>query len=98
MVDDAQTPAQAAYDCFEVTLEAGVAHIRLNRPDAFNSMVRAFWRELPAIVEDINTNARARCIVISSSGKHFSAVMDLAVFGGGEGTGALEADAVRSAK
>jgi enoyl-CoA hydratase len=92
VADDAQTPVQAAYDCFEVTIEAGVAHVRLNRPDAFNSMVRAFWRELPAIVEDINTNARARCIVISSSGKHFSAGMDLAVFGGGEGTGATQAD------
>jgi len=92
MADDAQTPARAAYECFDVSIEDGIAHIRLNRPDAFNSMVRAFWRELPAIVEDINANARARCIVISSTGKHFSAGMDLAVFGGGEGTGAPQAD------
>jgi len=34
-------------------------------------------------VKDIDHNARARCIVISSTGKHFSAGMDLAVFGGG---------------
>ena len=71
-----------AYDCFNVTIEGGVAHIQLKRPEAMNSMVRAFWRELPEIVNDIDENAKARCIVISSTGKHFSAGMDLAVFAG----------------
>jgi enoyl-CoA hydratase len=96
MADDAQDPKRAAYECFEVSIEAGVAHVRLNRPDAFNSMVRAFWRELPAIVEDINTNARARCIVLSSSGRHFSAGMDLAVFTGGDGAASAAAPADRA--
>ena len=68
------------WTCFAVTLEGRVAHIRLNRPDAFNSMNRAFWNELPAIVRDIDDNARARAIVISSTGKHFSAGMDLQNF------------------
>jgi enoyl-CoA hydratase len=71
------------YECFDVAIEGGVAHIQLKRPEAMNSMVRAFWRELPAIVHDIDDNAKARCIVISSTGKHFSAGMDLAVFTGG---------------
>lgn len=71
------------WTCFNVTIEDQVAHIQLRRPDAFNSMIRAFWNELPVIVRDISDNARARCIVISSTGKHFSAGMDLAVFGGG---------------
>ena len=79
------TDAQPTYDCFDVSIEDGVAHIRLTRPEAMNTMVRAFWRELPAIVNDINEKARARCIVISSTGKHFCAGMDLAVFTGGEG-------------
>jgi enoyl-CoA hydratase len=69
-----------------VELEGRVAHIRLNRPEAFNSMNRAFWNELPAIVRDIDDNARARAIVISSTGKHFSAGMDPQNFSGvGEG-------------
>lgn len=71
------------WTCFDLTIEDHVAHIQLKRPEAFNSMIRAFWNELPAIVRDINDNARARCIVISSTGKHFSAGMDLAVFGDG---------------
>ena len=66
--------------CFDVQIADHVAHIKLNRPDKLNAMNRAFWHELPAIIADINDNARARCIVISSTGKHFSAGMDLSVF------------------
>jgi len=76
------------WTCFDVSIEAHVAHIRLKRPEAMNSMVREFWNELPQIVRDIDRNARARCIVISSTGKHFCAGMDLAVFGGGGSTSA----------
>jgi len=75
----------AQWTCFDVSIEGGVAHIRLNRPDAFNAMNRAFWNELPAIVRDIDDNARARCIVISSTGKHFCAGMELSVFTDGAG-------------
>jgi enoyl-CoA hydratase len=58
----------------------GVAHLRLCRPEKLNAMNRAFWRELPRLVTDISDNARARCIVLSSDGKHFSSGMDLSVF------------------
>ncbi|MBI1404534.1 MAG: crotonase/enoyl-CoA hydratase family protein [Caulobacter sp.] len=75
-----------AWTCFDVSIEAGVAHIRMKRPEAMNTMNRAFWNELPVIVRDISDNARARCIVISSTGKHFSAGMDLSVFQGDGGT------------
>ena len=59
------------YTCFDVEIADGIAHLRLNRPDALNTMTPAFWVELPAIVRDIDDNARARVIVISSTGKHF---------------------------
>ncbi len=74
--------------CFAVSIENNVAHIVLNRPKAFNAMPRPFWNELPAIVNDINDNARARVIVISSTGKHFTAGMDISVFTDGEGVSA----------
>ena len=77
---NAHTPETATWTCFNVSIEDGVAHLQLKRPDAMNTMNKAFWSELPAIVRDINDNARARCIVISSTGKHFSAGMDLSVF------------------
>jgi enoyl-CoA hydratase len=66
--------------CFNVSIEDKVAHIQMSRPDAMNAMNKDFWNELPAIVRDIDMNASARVIVISSTGKHFSAGMDLSVF------------------
>ncbi len=69
-----------SYECFDVLIENNIAHIQMNRPDKFNSMNKAFWNDLPEIVEDIDANARARVIVISSTGRHFSAGMDLSVF------------------
>jgi enoyl-CoA hydratase len=71
------------YRCFEVTEHGHVAHVVLNRPDELNSMVPEFWTELPAIVGDISDRGRARAIVISSTGRHFTAGMDLSVFTGG---------------
>lgn len=71
------------YTCFEVEETEGVAHIRLSRPEQLNSMIPEFWRELPEIVDGLSDGGRARAIVLSSTGKHFCAGMDLAVFGGG---------------
>lgn len=68
------------YNCFDVKIDSGVAHITMNKPDTFNSMTRIFWKELPEIVKDIDKNADARVIVLSGEGKHFSAGMDLANF------------------
>jgi len=74
-----------AWTCFDVETKDKIAHIRLKRPDVFNTMNRAFWNELPQIVNAINDEAEARVIVISSTGKHFSAGMDLSVFTEGQG-------------
>ena len=74
-----------AYSCFNVQTKDKVAHIQLKRPDALNTMTRDFWNELPAIVNKINDEASARAIVVSSTGKHFSAGMDLSVFTDGQG-------------
>lgn len=74
------------YTCFDVEQEGKVAHVRLNRPDALNSMTREFWMELPEIVNRISDDGSARAIVLSSTGKHFSAGMDLAVFASGGGS------------
>ncbi len=63
-----------------VSIDDQIAHIQLNRPEQLNSMVPAFWFELPEVVNKIGEQAAARGIVISSQGKHFSAGMDLSVF------------------
>jgi len=73
-----------AYECFSVETEKKVAHLRLERPDALNSMIPAFWSELPNIVRELDSTGEARALVISSTGKHFTAGMDLSVFTSGE--------------
>ena len=74
-----------AYRCFDVDISDRVAHVRMNRPDEYNSMIAEFWSELPEIVDGISREATARAIVLSSTGKHFCAGMDLAVFAGTQG-------------
>ena len=66
--------------CFELTLKDNIAHIVLNRPEKRNSMIREFWSELPDIIEDIDNNARARVIVITSTGPHFTSGIDTSLF------------------
>jgi len=68
------------YQCFTVETKNHIAHVQLSRPEAMNSMNKAFWVELPQCVRDIEASADARVIVISSTGKHFSAGMDLGIF------------------
>jgi enoyl-CoA hydratase len=73
-----------AYRSFTLETVDKVAHLRLNRPDKFNAMDGVFWRELDAILEQLQRDAPARALVISASGKHFCAGMDLAVFEQGQ--------------
>lgn len=68
------------YSCFTVEIADAVAHIRFSRPEKFNSFTPDFWRELPAAVTDISDNAKARVIVLSAEGRHFTAGMDISVF------------------
>ena len=68
------------YSCFEYELKDHVAHISMCRGDAFNSMTKAFWSELPELIDKISDEGKARVIVISAQGKHFCAGMDLANF------------------
>jgi enoyl-CoA hydratase len=70
--------------CFEVEVAEKVAHVRMSRPDELNSMVREFWNELPRLVRDLDAGGDVRAMVLSSTGRHFCAGMDLGVFGSGD--------------
>jgi len=71
------------YECFEVTTVGKIAHVQMSRGESLNTMIPSFWRELPEIINGISDEGKARAIVISSTGRHFCAGMDLAVFTGG---------------
>jgi enoyl-CoA hydratase len=61
----------------------GVAHLQLCRPERLNSLTPAFFPALRDSVARLNAEGRTRALVISSTGKHFSAGMALEVFDGG---------------
>ncbi len=68
--------------CFEFTLQDHIAHLVLNRPGELNTMHPTFWRELDEVLTQLHRQGQARALVISSTGKHFSAGMSLDTFGG----------------
>lgn len=45
-----------------------------------NAMTLDFWRELPEIARELDARGDVRAALISSTGKHFTAGMDLSVF------------------
>lgn len=69
-------------NCFELSETGGIAHLVLNQPQSLNTMGPVFWRELDEVLTRLNREGRARVLVISSTGKHFSAGMDLGTFSG----------------
>ena len=68
------------YECFEVSVAAGVAHLKLSRPERRNAMTAAFWKELPAIVRGLE----AKALVLSSTGPHFCGGLDISLFQGND--------------
>lgn len=67
---------------FALTLENHIAHLVLNRPNQMNTMSPLFWAELDAVLQNLHRDTKARVLVISSTGKHFSAGMALDTFSG----------------
>lgn len=67
---------------FETTVDAGVAHIAMNRPEKANAMTPEFWADLPRILGALDADPAVRVIVLSGRGRHFSGGMDLSAFQG----------------
>jgi len=66
--------------CFTLGVSNHVAHLVLNKPEAMNTMHPTFWRELDEVLTHLHREGSARALVISSTGKHFSAGMALETF------------------
>ena len=67
---------------FTLTEQNHIAHLVLSRPEAMNTMHPTFWRELDDVLTRLHREGTARVLVISSTGKHFSAGMALETFAG----------------
>ncbi len=60
----------------------GVAHLSLCRPERMNTFDPAFFTTFRDAVQRLSAEGQTRVLLISSTGKHFSAGMSLDVFGG----------------
>ncbi len=69
------------YESFKYTSEEGVGHLILDKGEDLNKMTINFWYELPRILDEIDKDASLRVLILSSTGKHFCAGMDLKNFG-----------------
>lgn len=71
-----------SYTTFDFAIADHVAHVRLNRPGELNTMTMPFWQEIADVFAAIDGDGSARVAVISSTGRHFTAGLDLKAFGG----------------
>ncbi|KAL3204903.1 hypothetical protein MRX96_041044 [Rhipicephalus microplus] len=78
-----------------------VFQVEMNRPDKLNAMNAAFWAELPACFQQLQNDRECRVVVVSGSGRIFTAGLDLASMAGSLGTqssGDEEPDVARKAR
>jgi enoyl-CoA hydratase/carnithine racemase len=64
-----------------VTMEGGVADVRLSRPDKMNALDDAMFEALVATGERLKTEPGLRAVVISGEGRAFCAGLDMGNFG-----------------
>ena len=70
----------------DYTVDGAIARVTMNRPDALNTMTKAFWTELIDVFKTIDGDPAVRCVIVASTGRHFTAGLDLGWAGavGGE--------------
>jgi 2-(1,2-epoxy-1,2-dihydrophenyl)acetyl-CoA isomerase len=65
------------YQTLLCTVENGIATITLNRPEANNSMDRQMLWEIPRAIEACDAERDVKVIIVTGSGKNFSAGGDI---------------------
>lgn len=68
------------YECFEVSVTDGIAHLQLARPQQANSLIQAFWSEFPEALESLSRTGQVRAMVITAQGKVFCGGLDINMF------------------
>lgn len=70
----------AARPRLTVDLEAGVADVRLDRPDKLNALDGAMFDELGAVARELAEDSSVRAVVLSGNGRAFCAGLDFGSF------------------
>ncbi|MBB6227623.1 enoyl-CoA hydratase [Polymorphobacter multimanifer] len=61
----------------EYRVEGPIAEVTMCRPAELNTMNKAFWTELIEVFKAIDAEPSIRAVIVASSGKHFTAGLDL---------------------
>ncbi len=67
-------------DLVTISIENGVADVRLNRPDKYNALSPEMFEAVVAAGESIAANRSVRAVVLSGEGKGFCAGLDFETF------------------
>ena len=81
-------------DRVAISIEQGVADVRLARPDKMNALDPAMFDGIIAAIERLGSEPGVRAVVLSGEGRAFCAGLDMASFAGmaqGQGGGAAAA-------
>lgn len=70
-----------SFSTFSLTIEDQIAHLVLCRPEKLNSLTLAFFQELYTVCHDLERQREVRALIISSTGRHFTAGLDLLALG-----------------
>ncbi|CUA84780.1 Enoyl-CoA hydratase/carnithine racemase [Gulbenkiania indica] len=70
------------YTTLTVKVEEGVAQVTLNRPDKSNALNEAMWQDIKAAFDWCDAEPTVRVVVLSGSGRHFCAGIDLSMLMG----------------
>jgi enoyl-CoA hydratase len=65
------------FSTLALTVQDGVAELRLNRPERANSLNRPMWQELRDAARALDAEPTVRVVVLSGNGAHFCAGIDL---------------------
>lgn len=66
-----------------ITIEGGIADVRLARADKMNALDPAMFAGITAAIERLGNEAGVRCVVLSGEGRAFCAGLDMASMAGG---------------
>ena len=72
-----ESPQPVGRVAFDVTLSSDIAHVILKGPGKGNALGPDFWREAPAVFDEIDANPAVRAVVLSGAGANFSYGLDL---------------------
>jgi len=70
------------YETIKLTVDQGIVLVELNRPQKMNAINRPMWDEIRLAFQHISEAREARVAVLSGTGPHFCAGIDIAMLSG----------------